>query len=48
MHNLRRTCCIISVVLTSRDIAELMIGHTMPGEQGTYDYHDYQRDEYSL
>ncbi|MFX9673032.1 integrase, partial [Acinetobacter baumannii] len=29
---------------TSRDVAELMVGHVMPGEQGTYDYYDYQKE----
>ena len=41
MHDLRRTARTHFSRFTSRDIAELMIGHTMPGEQGTYDYHDY-------
>ncbi|MDY6488440.1 tyrosine-type recombinase/integrase [Acinetobacter faecalis] len=44
MHDLRRTARTHFSRFTSRDIAELMIGHTMPGEQGTYDYHDYQNE----
>ena len=44
MHDLRRTARTHFSRFTSRDIAELMIGHTMPGEQGTYDYHDYQKE----
>lgn len=44
MHDLRRTARTYFSRFTSRDIAELMIGHTMPGEQGTYDYHDYQKE----
>lgn len=44
MHDLRRTARTHFSRFTSRDIAELMIGHTMPEEQGTYDYHDYQQE----
>ena len=44
MHDLRRTARTHFSRFTSRDIAELMIGHTMPEEQGTYDYHDYQKE----
>ena len=44
MHDLRRTARTHFSRFTSRDIAELMIGHTMPGEQGTYDYYDYQKE----
>lgn len=44
MHDLRRTARTHFSRFTSRDIAELMIGHTMPGEQSTYDYHDYQEE----
>lgn len=44
MHDLRRTARTHFSRFASRDIAELMIGHTMPGEQGTYDYHDYQNE----
>lgn len=44
MHDLRRTARTHFSRFALRDIAELMIGHTMPGEQGTYDYHDYQNE----
>lgn len=44
MHDLRRTARTYFSRFTSRDIAELMIGHTMAGEQGTYDYYDYQKE----
>lgn len=44
MHDLRRTARTHFSRFTSRDIAELMIGHAMPGEQSTYDYHDYQEE----
>lgn len=44
MHDLRRTARTYFSRFTLRDIAELMIGHSMPGEQGTYDYHDYQKE----
>ena len=44
MHDLRRTARTYFSRFTSRDIAELMIGHTMVGEQGTYDYYDYQKE----
>lgn len=41
LHDLRRTARTNFSAFTSRDIAELMIGHVMPGEQGTYDYYEY-------
>lgn len=41
MHDLRRTARTNFSKFTSRDVAELMIGHVMPGEQGTYDLYDY-------
>lgn len=41
MHDLRRTARTNFSAFTSRDVAELMIGHVMPGEQGTYDLYDY-------
>lgn len=44
MHDLRRTARTNFSAFTSRDIAELMVGHVMPGEQGTYDYYDYQKE----
>lgn len=50
LHDLRRTARTNFSALTSRDVAELMIGHVMPGEQGTYDYYEYlpqQIDAYS-
>ena len=43
MHDLRRTARTNFSAFTSRDVAELMVGHVMPGEQGTYDYYDYQK-----
>lgn len=50
LHDLRRTARTNFSAFTSRDVAELMIGHVMPGEQGTYDYYEYipqQTDAYS-
>lgn len=50
LHDLRRTARTNFSAFTSRDVAELMIGHVMPGEQGTYDYYEYlppQIDAYS-
>lgn len=44
MHDLRRTARTNFSAYTSRDIAELMVGHVMPGEQATYDYYDYQKE----
>ncbi|WP_046206295.1 tyrosine-type recombinase/integrase [Acinetobacter radioresistens] len=41
LHDLRRTARTNFSAFTSRDVAELMIGHVMSGEQGTYDYFDY-------
>lgn len=50
LHDLRRTARTNFSAYTSRDVAELMIGHVMPGEQGTYDYYEYipqQTEAYS-
>lgn len=50
LHDLRRTARTNFSAFTSRDVAELMIGHVMPGEQGTYDYYEYipqQTDAYA-
>lgn len=44
VHDLRRTVRTRLSALTSRDIAELMVGHTLPPIQGTYDYYDYQNE----
>lgn len=41
LHDLRRTARTNFSAFTSRDVAELMIGHVMPGEQATYDYYEY-------
>ncbi|WP_227062146.1 tyrosine-type recombinase/integrase [Acinetobacter pittii] len=41
IHDLRRTARTNFSAFTSRDVAELMVGHAMPGEQGTYDLYDY-------
>lgn len=41
LHDLRRTARTNFSAFTSRDVAELMIGHVMPGEQSTYDYYEY-------
>lgn len=41
LHDLRRTARTNFSAFTSRDVAELMIGHVMAGEQGTYDYYEY-------
>lgn len=49
MHDLRRTMRTRISSFTRPDIAEMMIGHVMPGEQGVYDHHDYlveQRKSY--
>lgn len=43
-HDLRRTARTNFSAFTSRDVAELMVGHVMPGEQGTYDYYDYNAE----
>lgn len=44
MHDLRRTARTNFSAFTNRDVAELMVGHVMPGEQSTYDYYDYQKE----
>jgi integrase len=44
MHDLRRTARTNFSAFISRDVAELMVGHVMPGEQGTYDYYDYLKE----
>lgn len=41
MHNLRRTARTNFSAITNRDVAELMIGHEIKGEQASYDYCDY-------
>ena len=41
MHDLRRTARTNFSAITSRDVAELMIGHEIKGEQASYDYYDY-------
>lgn len=41
LHDLRRTARTNFSAFTSRDVAQLMIGHVMSGEQGTYDYYEY-------
>ncbi len=45
MHDLRRTARTNFSAFTSRDVAELMVGHVMPGEQGTYDLYDYLKPQ---
>lgn len=50
LHDLRRTARTNFSAFTSRDVAQLMIGHVMSGEQGTYDYYEYftqQMDAYT-
>ena len=44
MHDLRRTARTNFSAFTNRDVAELMVGHVMSGEQSTYDYYDYQKE----
>lgn len=49
MHDLRRTMRTRISAFTRPDIAEMMVGHVMPGEQGVYDHHNYlseQRESY--
>lgn len=41
MHDLRRTARTNFSSFTSPNIAEIMLGHSLPGEQSTYDYYDY-------
>ncbi len=41
LNVLRRTARTNFSAFTSCDVAELLIGHVMLGEQGTYDYHEY-------
>ncbi|UNU74151.1 integrase arm-type DNA-binding domain-containing protein [Moraxella nasovis] len=41
MHDLRRTARTNFSKFTTRDVAEIMLGHTLAGEQATYDYYDY-------
>lgn len=41
MHDLRRTARTNFSSMTTRDIAEIMVGHVLPSIQGTYDYYDY-------
>lgn len=40
-HDLRRTVRTRLSAITTREIAELMVGHALPSMQETYDYHDY-------
>lgn len=49
MHDLRRTARTNFSAITSREVAEIMVGHVLPSIQGTYDYYDYvdeQREAY--
>lgn len=41
MHDLRRTARTNFSAFTRRDIAEVMLGHSLRGEQATYDYYEY-------
>lgn len=41
MHDLRRTARTNFSAFTSRDVAEIMIGHELKGDQASYDYYDY-------
>lgn len=48
MHDLRRTARTNFSAITSRDVAELMIGHEIKGEQASYDYLDEQTKAYKI
>lgn len=41
VHDLRRTARTNFSAFTRRDIAEVMLGHSLRGEQATYDYYEY-------
>lgn len=41
MHDLRRTARTNFSAFTSRDVAEIMLGHELKGDQASYDYYDY-------
>lgn len=45
MHDLRRTARTNFSAITSRDVAEIMIGHEIKGEQASYDYYDYLEEQ---
>ena len=41
VHDLRRTARTHLSRLTTADVAEIMLGHALPGIRGVYDQHDY-------
>lgn len=41
MHDLRRTARTNFSAITSRNVAEIMIGHELRGDQASYDYYHY-------
>lgn len=45
LHDLRRTARTNWSSITSRDIAEMMLGHVLPGVQGVYDKHAYMDEK---
>ncbi|NQZ54152.1 MAG: integrase arm-type DNA-binding domain-containing protein [Piscirickettsiaceae bacterium] len=50
LHDLRRTARTKFSAITERDVAEIMLAHSLPGVQGVYDLHKYvdeQRKAYT-
>lgn len=45
LHDLRRTARTRWSKLTSWNVAEMMVGHVIPGEAQTYDHHDYLNEQ---
>ncbi|MEH6626975.1 MAG: site-specific integrase [Motiliproteus sp.] len=45
IHDLRRTARTNFSKLTQPHVAEIMLGHTLPGEWQTYDHHDYIEEQ---
>lgn len=45
LHDLRRTARTRWSRLASWNVAEIMVGHVLPGESQTYDHHDYMEEQ---
>ena len=45
VHDLRRTARTHLLRLTTADVAEIILGHTLPGVRMTYDRHDYLEEQ---
>lgn len=45
MHDLRRTARTNFSTLTEPHVAEIMLGHTLPGQWHVYDHHDYLEEQ---